>query len=196
MVEHYVPQLLSDFEKIASWGFDHVRIIDSGQISCGQGLVTLYAAKMALEGKAASEICEAIENSKNNIRTKVIIPGADIFYQNGRIGKLTAGICSLFQLHPYVTIRPRKRFLITMLGGSLENAWKRGIRAHLRKKRKISRDVVFITHVGCSVKQLELIKNEVEKHITFERVIIQKASFSVACNAGMGAVGIAYYSID
>ena len=39
----------------AAKGFDHVHVIDSGQISCGQGLVTLYAAKLAMEGKSPEE---------------------------------------------------------------------------------------------------------------------------------------------
>ncbi len=184
-----------DVAVAAARGFDHVRIIDSGQFSCGQGLVTLYAAKLALEGKPASEICELVEKMKNNVHTRAIIPGADIFYQNGRIGKLATNLCNIMQLHPYVEVRPKKRVFICLLGGSLENSWKHGIRWHLRKKHKISTDVVFITHVGCTVKQLEMIKNEVAKYIKFDRVIVQKASFSVACNVGMEAIGISYYGL-
>ena len=37
----------------AAKGFDHVNVIDSGQISCGQGLVVLYAAKLVAEGNKA-----------------------------------------------------------------------------------------------------------------------------------------------
>ena len=85
--------------------------------------------------------------------------------------------------------------LIGLFSGPLENCWKAGIRKHMRKKKKISRDVVFITHAGCSVKQQELVKNEILKHVPFEQVIIQKASFSSACASGIETIGVAYYSL-
>jgi hypothetical protein len=47
--------------------------------------------------------------------------------------------------------------------------------------------------VGLSVEQQEYVKNEVLKHVPFERVIMQKAAFSLACNAGLYTIGICYY---
>ncbi|MGN1187547.1 MAG: hypothetical protein ACI4R6_03560, partial [Lachnospiraceae bacterium] len=82
-----------------------------------------------------------------------------------------------------------------MLAGNLENAWRQAIYWHLHKRRKINRDVVFITHVGLTVKQLEWIKAEVLKYVPFDKIIIQKASFSTACNSGLKTVGISYYSL-
>ncbi len=178
----------------AAKGFDHVHVVDSGQISCGQGLITLYAAKLAMEGKSAGEICEAVQKMRNHVQMGVIMPNADIFYQNGRTSAVTAKLCRMLQLHPYIVMRQQNAVVAGVLGGSLENAWKRGIRWQLHKKRRINRDIVFITHVGCSVKQQEWIKKEVLKRIPFKRVIIQKASFTVACNSGMETIGISYYS--
>lgn len=174
--------------------FDHVRIIDSGQISCGQGLLVLYAAKLAMGGKSATEICEAVEKIKNKVQTRFIMPGADIFYQNGRIPAVTAKICKVLHLHPFIAMRQKKEVVTGLLAGSLENSWRQGITWHLLKRWKINRKIVFITHVGCSVKQQEWIKNEVLKHISFEQVIIQNASFTNACNVGMETIGISYFN--
>ncbi len=184
-----------DVAVAAARGFDHVRVIDSGQNSCGQGLIVLHAARLAMEGRTANEICESIEKMKSHVQTRYIMPGADILYQNGRTKVLTARVCRMFQLHPYVAMRQGRASLVGLLGGSLEGAWKQGIAWHLRKRWKISQDVVFITHVGCSVKQQEWIKNEVQKHIPFERVIIHRASFTNACSSGMETIGISYYSL-
>lgn len=179
----------------AAKGFDYVHVIDSGQISSGQGLVTLYAAKLAMEGKSVSEICEEVLKMRAHVQMGIIMPGADIFYQNGRTSAMVAKLCRMLQLHPFVIMRQKNAIVAGLLGGSLENAWKRGIRWHLRNKRKINHDIVFISHVGCSVKQQEWIKKEVLKRVPFGRVIIQKASFTVACNSGMETIGISYYSL-
>lgn len=180
---------------LAAKGFDHVHVIDSEQISGGQGLIVLHAAKMAMEGKKVSEICESVNKMKGHVRMKVIMPGVDIFYQNGRMKALPAKICSFLQLHPLAEVRQSKVMMVNVLSGSLESAWKWGIRWHLRYKRKIDREVVFITHVACSTKQLEMIKKEILKTVPFKRVIIQKASFTTACNGGLESIGIAYYTL-
>ncbi len=179
----------------AARNFDHVRVIDSAQISCGQGLTALAAAKMALEGKTADEICSVIEKMKGKVQSRFIMPGVNILYQNGRMHPIAMKFCKLFQLHPMLAFRQKKLVIIGWLGGTLENAWKLGISRHLWNKRKIDRSVVFITHVGCSVKQLEWIQKEVLKRVPFEKVIVQRASFTNACSSGRWTIGISYYSL-
>ena len=179
----------------AAKGFDHVAVIDSGQISCGQSLITLYAAKLAKEGKTASEICSEVERMKSGVQSRFIFPSADIFFQNERTGALTLMFCRLLQLHPYARMRQNKVVFSMFLGGTMEHAWKQGIYWHLHRKHKVNLSLVIISHVGCSVEQLEWIRKEVLRYVPFERVIVQKASFSVACNSGLGTIGISYYSI-
>ncbi len=179
----------------AAKGFDHVRVLDSGQLSCGQGVIVLYAAKMAQEGKTAGEIYDAVEKMKVGIRSRFIMPSADIFFKNGRTSAMVARMCKAFGLHPIVEMKQNKAVITGVLGGEIESAWKKFIRGHLRNTKKISKEIVFITHVGCSVKQQELLIDEVRKYVKFDNVIINKASFTTACNSGMESVGIAYYSL-
>lgn len=182
-----------DIAVTASKGFDHVRVVDSGLFSGGQGLIVLHAAKLAMEGKQAEEICEEIEKIKPHIRMTFIMPGAHIFSQNGRARAITAKACQKFQLHPIGEMRQNKAKLIGLLGGNLESARRQGISWGLRHKRKISRDIIYVTHVGCSVKELEKVKYEILRRIPFARVEIQKASFTTACNAGVATIGFAFY---
>ena len=177
----------------AAKGFDHVHVIDSGQVSGGMGLVTLMAAKMVMDGMRTEEICAEVEKMKNNVHTCFVLPGADIFWQSGRTSALVARICKTFHLHPIATMRQQKLTLTALKGGSLESAWRKAVRRHFRSRRKVSRQIVLITHVGCSVKQLEWLCKEIEKCVSFDRVIIQKASLTVACNAGFESIGISYY---
>lgn len=177
----------------AAAGFDHVHVIDSGQISGGAGLVTLYAARMAQGGYKAEEICEEMERMKRNVDTKFFLPDSQMFYQNGYMGKLTNGVCGMFGLHPVLGMKQSRFAIAGFEAGRLENGWKRYIRRLLFPKRSVNTDVVYITHVGCTVRQLEFVKAELAKRVAFERVIVQKASFSNACNVGMGTIGISYY---
>ena len=177
----------------AAKGFDHVRVVDTGQISGGQGLIVLHAAKLAMDGNGVEEICEEIEKMKPHIRMQFIMPAAHIFSQNGRARAITARACQLLQLHPMGEVKQGKAALTGLLGGSLENARKQGIHWSLRHKRKIDREIIYITHVACSVKELERIKREILRCVPFAKVEINKASFTTACNAGVGTIGLAFY---
>lgn len=177
----------------AARGFDHVRVVDSGQISGAQGLIVLHAAKLAREGKKVEEIYEEIEKIKPHIRMKFIMPAAHIFSQNGRARAITARACQRFQLHPMGEMRQNKAVLTGLLGGNLESARVQGIRWGLRHKRKINKEIVYVTHVGCSVKELAKVKREILRCIPFARIEIHKASFTTACNAGVSTIGIAFY---
>lgn len=182
--------------KTAAQSFDHVSVIDSGQFSCGEGLLILHAAKLAAEGVAAGEICAEIERLKDNIKTCFLLPRASVFHQSGYMREFFVNCCDIFQLHPVSVMKQKKVVPIALLGGSLESAWRSMIRWHLRNKKKISTEIVFIVHVNCSVKQLEFIVNEVKRRIPFKRVIVQKSSFTVACSSGLECVGISYFSTE
>ncbi len=177
----------------AASGFDHVHVIDSGHISGGAGLVTLYAARMAQRGCKTEEICAEVERIKGQVCSKYFMPTTDIFYQNGHTDALSNRVCSLFRLHPVLGMRQSRIVIVGTHFGNIENAWKRFIRWHLLRKRHINPEIVLISHVSCTVRQLDLIRREVERQIPFAKVIVQKASFSNACNVGVGTIGISYY---
>ena len=183
-----------ELAKQAARGHAHVHVIDSGQISGGQGLVALYAAKMVLEGKNVLEICEAVERKKGRIESTFLMSTSKSLYQNRYTDVTSAKMCDTLNVRPVLTMKQSKLIIIGTRKGKMENAWKRCIRYHLRHRRKIDPEAVVITHVGCSVKQQDLIKEEVLKCMPFKKVYIHKASVSCACNAGLESIGIAYYT--
>lgn len=181
---------------LAAKGFDHVHVIDSGQISGGEGLIALYAAKLALEGNGVGTICEEIERIKGRIESKFLMPSSRIFYQNGYTNLVTNQVCEFFKLHPVLRMKQSRLVVVGFKKGELERAWRRHIHMQLWWKRKIDTDVVIITYVGCTVRQQEMIREEVLKCVPFDKVIMQRGSFSNACNSGLGTIGIAYYTKD
>lgn len=179
--------------KAAAESFDHVQVLDAGHISGGQGMVVIYAARLAEEGYSSSEICEKVERMKGHVVSKFLLPSADIFCEKGFGGNLLAKGCRVLNLHPVVaTVKSRIR-AVGFFGGNLELAWKLFLHTHKYRKKRIHPGLVIVTHVSCSVKEQEYILSEVRKFLPFEEVILQKASFTNACNAGVRTIGISYY---
>lgn len=182
-----------EIAKAAAAGFDHVQVIDSGHISCGEGLVVLYAASLAEEGYKSHEIYEMVETMKTRVVSKYMMTSADVFALRGRTSKTVANLCRWFMLRPVIGPVKSKVRILGFRIGALELAWRSLIHFHWHRKKKINTDIAIITHVSCSVKEQELLRNEMMRFLPFKRVIVQKASFTNACSVGAKAIGIAYY---
>jgi DegV family protein with EDD domain len=178
----------------AAKGFDHVHVVDSGYLSAGEGLVVLFAARMAKQNPNPDEILSAVEHMKRMVESRFMMPDIKLFYRSGHTNSFMGQLCGRLHVHPVISISSHSRAVINGgYVGSLQKSWAEFIRRQLRNRRKINTDIVFITYVGLSVEQQEFVKNEVLKHVKFDRVILQKAAFSLACNAGMYTIGICYY---
>lgn len=177
----------------AAKGFAHVHVIDSNHISCAQGLVVLHAAKLASEGATVEEILSEIDRVRSKVKASFILPSTRIFYQKGYTDKITAQICDAFKLYPVLGNYKNKITVLGVRAGKLEKAWKSFIRFHLRNSSRIDDSIVFVIHAGCTVRQQELILEEINRNMKFKQVIFTQASSASTCNAGLGSIGFAIY---
>lgn len=177
----------------AAQGFDHVHVIDSGFLSCGEGLLVLAAVHLLHNGcNQVEELCRELELVKKHIFNMFFMPDVRSYYASGHGSRMLAAFCGVFDLYPIVCLRNSSMAVVGLNHGSLDKARKSFIRRMLRRKSRIDTRIVFITHAGCTVKQQQEIVDEVLKYIPFEKVIMQRASVSGSSNGGLGTIGIAY----
>ena len=177
----------------AAKGFAHVHVVDSEHISSGQALVVLHAAKMASEGATVQEILKEVEAMKSKVKASYLLPSTRIFYQKGFTDKLTAKICDAFRLHPVLGSYNHKITVLGVRAGKMEKVWKQFIRFHLRNSSRIDDRIVFVVHAGCTVRQQEMLLEEINRNMRFKQVVFTQASSASVCNAGLGSIGFAIY---
>lgn len=177
----------------AAKGFDHVHVIDSGHISCGEGLMVLYAAEMAMDGYKKAEIIANIEKMKMRLESHYLLPKTKIYSESGYLNPMASKVLDSFRTHTALSMKQAKFSISGIYIGELEHSWRKFIRHLLIKKWRIDKSIVFVTYCSITVKQQEMIKSEILKFIPFERVIMRKASFSTSCNTGINTIGIAYF---
>ena len=87
--------------------FDEIPIIvrDSGQLSLGTGFQVEMAARMAHEGKSMDEILGAIDEIRPRIFVTAGLKTLDYLRRSGRMNRFVAGIGSLLQLKPILTMK-------------------------------------------------------------------------------------------
>lgn len=177
----------------AAKSFDHVHIIDSGQVCGGEGILVLHAAQLAMQGKTTEEIVRTVNREKSRVVSRYIIPSVGIFYQNGYTGKFVMQLCKWFRVHPVLQMRKSRITITGVMLGDMKKVRKQLVRYTLSHKNKIDEGAVFASHVNLSIKEQNELKDTINSCVSFEQLYLNKASFSVACSVGLGAFGLSYF---
>lgn len=169
-----------------------VHIIDSKNLSSGQGLLALEAAKMRNEGLSAEEIEENINNMIPRVSTSFLTYNADYLYYNGKVSKRMMQLCNYFRVHPVLYMKDGVLTLKKIYFGNYESSALKYINNVLHNSQNIMDERGFITYAGCGHELREKIKNHVRKKIHFRNLIEQAASATVSCNCGPSTFGILF----
>ena len=178
---------------LAAKGFSHVHVIDSGHISAGQGLIVMRAAELVKQGESLNKILDEIQHVKHKIRCSYILPTAKIFYKRGYTNKVVSEIFDKFQMHPILRNGNNKLAIIGFRTGRLEKAWRKFIRFNLSHISRIDDSVLFVVHGGFSVKQQDMLLEEINRSMKFKQIMFVQASPASVCNAGLKSLGLAVY---
>ena len=176
----------------ASKAFDNVTVIDSKHLSSGQALMVLEACQMVKEGLSVDEIRKRLESSWKNFSTSFVVRDLEYMEKAGQVDGGILSITRALMVRPVLTMKKGKITVGKLFFGSQENSWRKYIASELRFTQNIDKKLLFVTYVGMSQKDLDIVKEEIEKRATFERIIFQKASPVIALNCGPGTFGLLY----
>ena len=176
----------------ASKAFDNVTVIDSRHLSSGMGLLVAEAARLASQGASVDDISEKIEKMRDAVETSFVVDNLDYLARADQVGNSVAKVIKSFLFHPVIRMKKGKMGVGGLIFGSREHSWKKYMAQCYKKMTNCDRKYLFITYVGLTKRELDFLKNEVEKRWDFENVIVQKASPSIAVNCGPGTFGLLF----
>lgn len=169
-----------------------VHVFDSLHLSTGMGHLALAAAKMAEEGKTAEEIVACISEMRQRVSTSFIAMSANQLYNNGLVSKTVNNICNFFSIHPVLHMKDGNLKLKSIQIGNYERCIIRYVRNSLKSSERIKKDLLFITHAGCLIKDIRLVQREINRLASFDSVLVSKASATISGNSGPRTVGLLY----
>ena len=179
----------------AAKAFDDVRVIDSMHLSSGTGLVVLEACRLANAGMTADKIAERLETFREKVHTSFIVDSTEFLAETGQVPLRVSLILGSLSARPIIKMKNGKITLSRILFESRQKAWETYISQALRQVHKIDRRILFVTYVGLTAKELDFIKNEVEKRISFDSVYFQEASPAISVNCGPGTFGLLFQEV-
>ena len=175
----------------AANSFENVTVFDSGLLSCSQGLMAIFASRMAEAGMSVDEIMTRLDKLNNRIRASFMIDNMDYMVRAKQASEGRANIMKALMLRPVTFMKEGKISTVGFAFGTKERAWRLYIDKCL-KGVKVENTAIFINYVGLSKKELDWIRDEIEKRVKFERVYFQQSCPVVAISCGPGAFGLSF----
>ncbi|MBR1853338.1 MAG: DegV family EDD domain-containing protein [Lachnospiraceae bacterium] len=176
----------------AAGSFDNVKVVDSGHMSSGMGLLVLVAHQLAQENHTVDSIVRELEEVKKEIRSGFIVDDTEYLMRQGRIGKQVHMLCKTLLLHPVIRLKDSQMSVGMIMGGRMEQCSRRYIKKALRQASQIDPDILFLTHVCMSDERLKEIEALIRERCNFKHIIYQQASSVISLNAGPGTFGLLY----
>jgi len=177
---------------IVAQAYDNVRIIDSQNLTTGQGQLVIKAAEMALAGYDAKMICTEIHELAGRVETSFLVNRLDYIHKGGRCSLVAALGANILHLNPCIEVTGGKMQVTKKYRGSFERCIETYAEERLAGRDDIVKERVFITYTEVPQQVLEAARAAVIRYGAFREVIETQAGCTVSCHCGPGTLGIVF----
>lgn len=175
---------------IAAEEFSGVHVVDSRNLSTGEGLVAVAAAKLAAEGKSADEILAKLEDIIPRVDATFFVANVEYLHKGGRCSSIAALGANLLKLKPCIAVIDGKMKVIKKYRGSIAKTIDEYVKDRLNGVA-VEDDLVFITHTTSSENTAHTVA-EIAKYANFKEVAVTDAGCTVACHCGEDTLGVLF----
>ena len=177
---------------LAAQEFDNVFVVDSENLSTGQGLLVVSAAKLAQQGVSGIEIAERVRALVPKVEASFLIERLDYMRKGGRCSTVAALGANLLKLKPCIEVREGKMSVCKKYRGSFEKCIRQYVKERLDGREDIATELVFITHAAADTNVVAAAKEETAQYGSFEEVEETQAGCTVSCHCGPDTLGILF----
>lgn len=177
---------------IAAEDFSNVYVVDSQNLSSGQGHVVVEAALAAESGMAIEDILTFLKGLIPRVETSFIMNRLDYMVKGGRCSAVTMLGANLLKLKPCIEVRNGKMEVAKKFRGSFEKCITEYVKDRLKDRDDLDLDRIFITHSVEKRVLIDAVRAEIEKYIPFQEIFESKTGCTVSSHCGPNTLGILF----
>ena len=178
---------------IAAREIGNVWIMDSENLSTGQGLAVLHSAELAMAGYTANEIVEQCNAIIPRIEASFVANSIDYLRKGGRCSALAALGANVLQIKPCIEVvagymKPRKKYR-----GGIKKVIRLYAEDQLKDRRDIDTHRIFITHTRCDAETIEYVKSLIRKlQPEIVEILETTAGATITTHCGPETLGVLF----
>ena len=177
---------------IAAEDFDNVYVVDSQNLSTGQGHVVLEAALAAEAGMEATDIVTYLHGLIPRVEASFIINRLDYLAKGGRCSTVAMLGANLLKLKPCIDVKEGHMEVTGKFRGSFAKCALEYVRARLKNRDDLELDRIFITHSATDPEIVEAVRQEIAKYAPFQEILETRAGCTIFSHCGPDTLGILF----
>ena len=177
---------------LAAAEYDNVCVVDSQNLSTGQGLVVLKACELAKTCTSLQELAEDVREFTNHVEASFLIDQLAYLVKGGRCSALAALGANLLNLKPCIEVKNGKMGVGKKYRGNFSKSLAAYVKDRLSGREDIDDQLIFITYTTVSDDSLEVVKTAIAEYGNFRQVVPTIAGCTVSCHCGPSTLGVLF----
>ena len=177
---------------LAAENFDNVRVIDSRNLSTGQGLVVLKACELAKTCEDLDEIAEALRDFTGKVEASFLLDQLQYMVKGGRCSAAAALGANLLNLKPCIEVKDGKMAVVKKYRGNYAKCLANYVKDRLSGREDLDKGTLFVTRTPVTDECLNAVKDAGAQYNDFETSYWNEAGCTVSCHCGPATLGVLF----
>ncbi len=177
---------------LAAEEFPNVRVVDSQNLSTGQGLVVLKACELAQNCESIDQLQALLNEFTPKVEASFVLDQLKYMAKGGRCSSATALGANLLNLKPCIEVKDGKMSVVKKYRGNYAKCLSAYVNDRLAGRDDLDNGTLFVTCSPVSSEAEDAVKTAIEENNIFNNVYWTKAGCTVSCHCGPGTLGVLF----
>ena len=178
---------------LAAEDYPNVRVIDSKNLSTGQGLVVLKACELAKTCDDLDAIAAELNEFTGKVEASFLLDQLKYMVKGGRCSAVVALGANLLNLKPCIEVKDGKMSVVKKYRGSYAKCLASYVKDRLAgREENLQHSHLFVTKTPVTDECYTAVMNVVNEKNYFDRIHETDAGCTVSCHCGPGTLGVLF----
>lgn len=177
---------------MAASEFDNVRVVDSQNLSTGQGLVVLKACELAASCTSLEALQEDVQAFTEKVEASFLLDRLEYMVKGGRCSAAAALGANLLNLKPCIEVKNGKMGVVKKYRGNYAKCLANYVKDRLDGRDDLTGELLFLTYTPVTDECLSAVKEAIKAYGHFDEIVEGTAGCTISCHCGPGTLGVLF----
>ena len=178
--------------RLAAEEFENVKVVDSMNLSTGQGLVVLKACELAQTCNSLEELHAQVQEFTKRVEASFLLDQLKYMAKGGRCSSAAALGANLLNLKPCIEVKDGKMSVVKKYRGNYAKCLSCYVKDRLTNRDDLDMWTLFVTRTPVTEECEQAVAKAVAECNQFERTFWTEAGCTVSCHCGPGTLGVLF----
>ncbi len=177
---------------LAAEEFDNVRVVDSQNLSTGQGLVVLKACELAKTCSSLEQLQEQVQEFTARVEASFLLDQLAYMVKGGRCSSAAALGANLLNLKPCIEVKDGKMSVVKKYRGNYAKCLANYVKDRLSGRDDLDTTNLFVTSTPVTQECMDAVNKAVDEYGNFKNIYRTTAGCTISCHCGPGTLGVLF----